>query len=207
MENATHILPNGMELEVEVMPHRTHGILDGNILIPGFLCEAILADEWNEELVKMVLENKEEDHTVDKLKFFQTNIDEVRAAMLTFCDLTFVYDVCQFEVLEEKSGEELYAENKVLDYVQQGDWLFKPEEMKEVEVHPETKLRLVSHVYYKLLKGTLYDQEIRALEMGNASWHQKTGRRHIEFVRNDAHSIMDAIEQRNGVRALPFQLS
>jgi hypothetical protein len=91
--------------------------------------------------------------------------------------------------MSEISGDKLYEENKeyIKNYVQQGDWLFIPKDdkLKTVNVCSETKLRLVSHVYYKLLEGNLNDTPIRALEMGNASWHQKTGRRHIEFVSDD----------------------
>jgi hypothetical protein len=201
-----YLLNNGQSLEIVKMPHRTLGVLEGNIYIPEMLCNAIIEDKWDEKIVKDILNN---DH--EELKFFQNSIDEVRAVLVSFCDLNFLYDVCNFKVISEISGDKLYEENKeyIKNYVQQGDWLFIPKDdkLKTVNVCNETKLRLVSHVYYKLLEGNLNDTPIRALEMGNASWHQKTGRRHIEFVSDDCDTILKAIFERNQIEALPYKLS
>ena len=187
---------------------------DGVGMPPTIMDKIITQTYTQEDVKKWVL-------TGDDFNDFPAH-DEIRTELLSLIRGEFLNEVLNFKTLEKKTGEELYRNNPIAEYVQQGDvLLFREGEdpknggPKKIisfdELSNEMRVRITSCVWYELLESKINikggDIKLKFLKMGNASFWEDSQKYHVEMVGLECKSILDAIKFRNGTSLLPYRLS
>lgn len=141
---------------------------------------------------------------VDHFEGF-VNTDEIRSEIMKKIGPKKIIKDLDFSLIEKKTGEELWRENPIGEYYQQGDILMFPLDSKGKEViiqagrsfeqlPPDMIIRLRNKVFYELYSGIVNGATIKALRMGNPSLD---GEEHIEYVHHECTNIFDAYVYRN----------
>lgn len=150
-------------------------------------------------------------------------IDEIRSELLSLIKGNAIESALEMTTVDGPiSGIDLYKNNPIGEYWQQGDELVFCDEEKTIKTIPFEQLsktmliRLQSNIFYELLSCELpmtspnsesEKIDLKFLKMGNASFYNERAQIHIEMVPATCNTILDAIESRNGTRLLPCELS
>jgi hypothetical protein len=158
------------------------------------------------KVIKKIANNKATDKDISswfmgKFEGFGAE-DEIRSELISMLNVIRIYDVFNFEEIDKISGIELYKNNLIQNYAQQGDVLLpltdnKTEEVGFEDLSNEMMIRLNSTISYKLLEGMFLGERIVALEMTNASLFLQTNEIHIEYVDPSVKTVFEAIQFRN----------
>lgn len=153
---------------------------------------------------EIVLKNKEE---LSCNLIHSLNNAEQRQEFVKKIGLSRVLSELGNIVLDEITAENLYKQNPIANYIQQGDVILEPENEENISFENLSRsfIDKLKKINYKLVCLNLNDNNKRPyLYMTNASLPDES---HIEGVPENIKTVFDAICWRNNKKSLPMLLS